>query len=218
MHVLKRFTFTILSLLVASVLVSLASLSSASAATAASAASAATPALTNGMPATSVSTVKVRPNRKAYLIQPGLFTEDPFVVVNGEQLTPARWSPLLFDLENSMKDNSAAASLARTHEIYGKASGIVLWSGMGAAAAYAAITPRDQFSPGVFWGTFGGSIAVSYGLERIANVYLQRAIRTYNLSSSSPSILPGAAQKTSDLKLNLIPLEKGAAFSFALEY
>ena len=149
--------------------------------------------------------------KKAFIIEPGLFTEDPVVVINGKPIEGEGWSPLLFDLEDAVKDNQVAADLAATHAAWGRASGIVLWTGMGAAATYALVTPRDQLSSGIFWGTFGGSIIAALGLERISKVYLYRTLRAYNAGEVT-------APPSKEIKINLLPVRDGGAMSFALEF
>ena len=152
-----------------------------------------------------------KPMKKAFIIEPGLFTEDPVVVINGKPIEAEGWSPLLFDLEDAVKDNKVAADLAATHAAWGRASGIVLWTGMGAAATYAAINAHDKFSPAVFWGTFGGSIIAALGLEKVSKIYLYRTLRAYNAGDA-------ATPPSKEIKVNLLPVQNGGALSFALEF
>lgn len=106
-------------------------------------------------------------------------------------LVPGSESVFVFDGVELKADSSlnfaeamskvpAAAELARQHESYKKWSSILFWTGAGLPLLYILSTPREDFSSGIYWGTFGAGMISSIVLGVKSANRLNEAFDVYN--------------------------------------
>lgn len=146
---------------------------------------------------------------KAYIdIGASIFFEAQTVTINGKELHPAAFSMGKYDLAANMKDNPIAVLLAEKHESYAKWSGIVLWTGLGAAIGYLYAAP-DRPNMNVYWGIFGTSFVTALFLQKFSIAYLFKAINAYNGVEST---------RSAQLDFSLLPLKNGAALGLNYQF